>query len=128
MSLRLRWTQAVVCAACPWHASHAPATPAPCTLPPTTTAHPFCCSQGGEDDIDSLLAQFKLRDATRSSVKVKECGPPPPRVFASFLPLPSQKENEAILFGVRGSRCLHSEPAARWLLAALCPHITAAFA
>lgn len=56
-------------------------------------------AQGGEDDIDSLLAQFALKDKERSSVRVKACGPPSPRVFASLVPIPSPKESEAVLFG-----------------------------
>ncbi|KAI7844606.1 hypothetical protein COHA_001846 [Chlorella ohadii] len=57
-------------------------------------------AQGGEDDIDALLAAFKLKDERHSRVEVQEgCAAPSPRVYASFTPIPSQKENEVILFG-----------------------------
>ncbi len=45
--------------------------------------------QGGEDDIDALLAQFKLKDAQAEEVGVLEGRAPSPRVYASFIPLPS---------------------------------------
>ncbi|GAB4820430.1 hypothetical protein N2152v2_007476 [Parachlorella kessleri] len=54
---------------------------------------------GGEDDIDALLAQFKLKDAQVDEVRVLEGKAPTARVYASFVPLPSQKENEVLLFG-----------------------------
>ncbi|KAL4432778.1 hypothetical protein ABPG77_008104 [Micractinium sp. CCAP 211/92] len=60
-------------------------------------------AQGGEDDIDALLAKFKLQDERHSAVSIKEnCAAPSPRVYASFTPIPSQarrKENEVILYG-----------------------------
>lgn len=47
--------------------------------------------QGGEDDIDALLAAFKLKDERHSRVEVQEgCAAPSPRVYASFTPIPSQ--------------------------------------
>lgn len=47
--------------------------------------------QGGEDDIDALLAAFKLKDERHSRVEVQEgCPAPSPRVYASFTPIPSQ--------------------------------------
>lgn len=50
-----------------------------------------CCLQGGEDDIDALLAKFKLQDERHSAVSIKEnCAAPSPRVYASFTPIPSQ--------------------------------------
>lgn len=48
-------------------------------------------TQGGEDDIDALLAAFKLEDDRQAAVVVQEgCPSPSPRVYASFIPLPSQ--------------------------------------
>ena len=47
--------------------------------------------QGGEDDIDAVLAKFKLDDERHTRVEVKEnCPAPSPRVYASFTPIPSQ--------------------------------------
>lgn len=61
-----------------------------------TFSPPHLNLQGGEDDIDSLLAKFKLQDERHAGVEVKEGAPAPtPRVYASFTPIPSQKENEA---------------------------------
>lgn len=57
-------------------------------LPPLTArAVP---RQGGEDDIDALLAAFKLKDAESEAVRVLEGRAPTPRVYASFVPIPSQ--------------------------------------
>ena len=47
-------------------------------------------SQGGEDDLDALLARFKLQDAASTEVQIIECSrPPSPRLFATFTPVPS---------------------------------------
>ena len=64
-----------------------------------------CLLQGGEDDIDALLASFKLRDEAHSGhgVEVKEdCAAPSPRVYASFTPIPSQAGRAAGVLCVRG--------------------------
>ena len=46
--------------------------------------------QGGEDDLDALLAKFKLEDERQSQVQVHELErPPPPRLFATFTPVPA---------------------------------------
>lgn len=53
--------------------------------------------QGGEDDIDALLAQFKLQDDAQTAVKVVDnCRPPSPRVYCSFQPM---NDKEIIMFG-----------------------------
>lgn len=60
-------------------------------MPLSRPAARFARNQGGEDDIDSLLAAFKLEDDRQATVVVQEdCPSPSPRVYASFLPLPSQ--------------------------------------
>jgi hypothetical protein len=42
----------------------------------------------GEDDIEALLAQFKLQDESSKKAIVEEnCPPPSARVYASFVPL-----------------------------------------
>ena len=47
------------------------------------------CLQGTDDDLDAVLASFKLADAAVSAVRVEEdCPPPSARVCASFTPLP----------------------------------------
>ena len=54
-------------------------------------------AKGGEDDIDALLAQFKLQDEAAVAVRVEEgCAPPSSRVYASFQPL---NDKEIIMFG-----------------------------
>jgi hypothetical protein len=63
--------------------------------PPPPHTHPpvllLGWVQGGEDDIDALLAGFALEDKARRSVTVEEgCAPPTPRVYSSFVPIPSQ--------------------------------------
>jgi hypothetical protein len=70
----------------------------------------FVCAsprlQGGEDDIDSLLAKFKLQDERQGSVQVQEdCPPPSPRVYASFTPIPSQARTPPM--SSQGSLCSH---------------------
>jgi hypothetical protein len=58
-------------------------------VPPRRTSHSHSL-QGGEDDIDALLAQFKLQDEASTTVRVEDnCRPPSPRVYASFLPMVS---------------------------------------
>ena len=50
-----------------------------------------------ENDIDALLARFKLEDEANNSVKVVEkCQPPSARVYASVTPL---NDKEVIMFG-----------------------------
>ena len=45
--------------------------------------------QGTDDDLDAVLAGFKLADAAVSAVRVEEdCPPPSARVCGSFTPLP----------------------------------------
>eukprot|EP00884_Botryococcus_braunii_P008682 jgi/Botrbrau1/17815/Bobra.0127s0060.1 len=54
----------------------------------------------GDDDLDVLLAQFKLEDKQRTEVTVDEGVPTPsPRVFASFISVLAQKEEQILLFG-----------------------------
>ena len=53
--------------------------------------------QGGEDDIDALLAQFKIQDDAQNAVEVVEnCSQPSPRVYCSFQPM---NDKEIIMFG-----------------------------
>ena len=50
---------------------------------------PCDCFQGTDDDLDAVLASFKLADAAVSAVRVEEdCPPPSARVCASFTLLP----------------------------------------
>ena len=66
-------------------------------------------AQGGEDDLDSLLARFKLDDQQRSAVRVEEdCAPPTPRVYASFTPIHSQKVCARVLEGCLQGAAWHS--------------------
>ncbi len=45
--------------------------------------------QGTDDDIDAVLASFKLADAAVAAVRIEEdCPPPSARVCGSFTPLP----------------------------------------
>jgi N-acetylneuraminic acid mutarotase len=54
-------------------------------------------AKGGEDDIDALLAQFKLQDEASVTVRIEEdCPPPGPRVYPSFQPM---NDKEIIMFG-----------------------------
>jgi hypothetical protein len=76
------------CGAHPCHNSSMffPSNPVP-HVPLPSHCLPPGCTQGGEDDLDALLAKFKLEDAERNTVKVEEGVPPPsPRVYASFVP------------------------------------------
>lgn len=42
-----------------------------------------------EEDIDALLAKFKLEDARRTETRIEEdCDPPSVRVHASYTPIP----------------------------------------
>lgn len=44
--------------------------------------------QGGEDDLDALLAKFALEDKQRNEPQVEHDAPPPSaRVYASFTPV-----------------------------------------
>lgn len=62
-----------------------------CIQLPTSHPLPSRVLQGGEDDIDALLAAFKLKDERHSKVEVQDnCAAPSPRVYASFTPIPSQ--------------------------------------
>ena len=44
--------------------------------------------QGGEDDLDALLAKFKLQDEQQKLHTVELERPPSPRLFATFTPIP----------------------------------------
>ena len=47
--------------------------------------------QGGEDDLDALLAHFQLSDKRQKEVQVLgEAPPPSPRVFATWTAVPTQ--------------------------------------
>ena len=47
--------------------------------------------QGGEDDLDALLAQFKLEEADRKKVSVQRASAPPSaRLFASLTAISNQ--------------------------------------
>ena len=47
--------------------------------------------QGGEDDLDALLAQFKLEEGTRNQVTIQQQSEPPsPRLFASMTAVSGQ--------------------------------------
>ncbi len=54
------------------------------TIPDTNT-HPHQYQQGGEDDIDALLAKFALEDAGQVQVQ-HEASPPSARTYATFIP------------------------------------------
>ena len=48
--------------------------------------------QGGEDDLDALLAKFALEDKMQSSVEVvDDSAPPSARVYSSFTPVSPQQ-------------------------------------
>ena len=54
------------------------------------THHEPFLLQGGEDDLDALLAKFQLQDEQQSRVQVVELErPPSPRLFATFTPVPA---------------------------------------
>lgn len=46
--------------------------------------------QGGEDDLDALLANFQLQDQAKTRIELIEDGPPTARVHASWVPTNSQ--------------------------------------
>ena len=47
-------------------------------------------SQGGDDDVEALLAQFALEEKAKSSADIREDVPPPSaRVYASFTAHPT---------------------------------------
>jgi hypothetical protein len=53
-------------------------------------------TQGGEDDLDALLAHFSAADKQKKAVQVLgEAAPPSPRVFATWTALPSQVRTPA---------------------------------
>ena len=66
--------------------------------------------QGGDDDIDALLARMQMADAAQREVQVEaDCSAPSARVFASFTATTSQ-----------ASRCLRNACAADAALCTLC--------
>lgn len=73
-----------------WAWQSAPASPAQDRFSPTPIPYTHVTPQGGEDDIDALLAQFKLMDAENNAVKVLEDVRVSPRVYGSFTLIPSQ--------------------------------------
>lgn len=101
---RVRWLP-------PAGQQQAPPSPSP---PPSMPSTPLpCVPQGGEDDIDTLLAAFKLKDEKQHKVEVHEdCASPSPRVYASFTPIPSQARRHwgaAVVLGCDGA-ALHAMP------------------
>lgn len=53
---------------------------------------------GGEDDIDALLAAFKLEEEQHVTIEIiKDCDPPGPRVYSSFIP--TTDSNKIIMYG-----------------------------
>ena len=49
-----------------------------------------CLSQGGDDDVDALLAQFALEEKAKNSADIREdVAPPSARVYASFTAHPT---------------------------------------
>lgn len=52
---------------------------------PTSSAHKHATTQGGEDDIDALLASFALQDAGAVQV-LTDVPPPSARTFATWIP------------------------------------------
>ena len=48
--------------------------------------------QGGEDDLEALLAKFALEDKLQSAVEVQDdTAPPSARVYSSFTPVSPQQ-------------------------------------
>ncbi len=61
--------------------------------------------QGGEDDLDALLAHFQLSDKRQKQVQVLgEAPPPSPRVFATWTAAPSQVRHFPAMFGMHWLR------------------------
>jgi len=52
-----------------------------------------------EDDLDQILAELRLQDASRTSVSVEVCDAPSPRSNFSFSPLEGQNSHELLIFG-----------------------------
>ena len=49
-----------------------------------------CLSQGGDDDVDALLAQFALEERAKNSADIRQdVAPPSARVYASFTAHPT---------------------------------------
>ncbi len=49
-----------------------------------------CLLQGGDDDVDALLAQFALEEKAKNSADIREdVAPPSARVYASFTAHPT---------------------------------------
>ena len=59
--------------------------------------------QGGEDDLDALLAHFQLSDKRQKEVQVLgEAPPPSPRVFATWTAVPTQVQPFPLQHGMHG--------------------------
>lgn len=57
--------------------------------------------QGGEDDLDALLAHFELSDKRQKEVQVLgEAPPPSPRVFATWTAVPTQVQPFPIVYSM----------------------------
>ncbi|DBA67583.1 TPA: hypothetical protein ACH3X2_001852 [Trebouxia sp. C0005] len=57
-----------------------------------------CLSQGGDDDVDALLAQFALEEKAKNNADIREdVAPPSARVYASFTAHPTS--GDIYLFG-----------------------------
>ncbi len=57
-----------------------------------------CLSQGGDDDIDALLAQFALEEKAKTSADIREdVVPPSARVHASFTAHPTSVRFKPLL-------------------------------
>ena len=62
--------------------------------------------QGGEDDLDALLARFKLQDAVSTETQILECSrPPSPRLFATFTPVPAAQASLITAYLSQGRAC-----------------------
>lgn len=51
----------------------------------------FCTQQGGEDDLDALLAKFALEDKLQAIAVTEDTNAPSARVYSSFTPVSSQQ-------------------------------------
>ena len=63
--------------------------------------------QGGEDDLDALLKQFKLQDKKAKAVEVQHnIDQPSARLFASFTPIPGAVSADIPIWCSQSARAL----------------------
>lgn len=57
---------------------------------PSMSMNDHLWAQGGDDDVDALLAQFALEEKAKNTADIREGVPAPSaRVYASFVPDPT---------------------------------------